>query len=88
MDVASSLASLHSGTVIFETTVWSLVGSDHTRTLTHADLADAELRADLIALFENASARWRRLGNEYPGTERLWTDLARRAQATATSLAK
>ena len=83
--LAAALTSLHCGTVIFEATAQSLTGAAHGRDFTPEELSDPWLRADLASLFENAAARWRRLGEEHPGTERLWRDLARRADATSVS---
>jgi hypothetical protein len=84
MNMTSALMSLHCGTVIFEATVRSLTGATHGRSFTAAELADRRLRGDLASLFENASARWTRLADEHPGTERLWRDLASRAEITAS----
>lgn len=86
-DLAGSLRSLHCGTVIFDATVWSMTDSTQGRKFHEVQLTEPELRSNLVALFENAAARWNRMANEQPGTERLWRDLSRRAQVSARLLA-
>ncbi len=64
------LRLLASGTVLFEATLASL------------DQA-GDLAGDLASLFENAEARWLALAQVFPGSARLWRDLARRARHTS-----
>jgi hypothetical protein len=45
-----------------------------------------EDRAGLADLHESAAARWRGLAWTHPGTERLWSDLATRAERAAADL--
>ena len=44
---------------------------------------EREFRQSLVAWYEAAAARWRRLAEDHPGTARYWTELGARARATA-----
>ncbi len=82
IEAVDLLASLQSGTVIFEATAASLVGSPHSRRFAPEELDDSRLRRDLISLYQVAAARWTVMAESHPGTARLWRDLARRAEWT------
>ncbi len=46
-------------------------------------MSNLEMRAILRVMYEVAARRWDRIGQEHPGSARLWRDLADRASHTA-----
>ena len=73
------LRSVWSGLVVLDATVRSLTGEQDTADL----VGDAGLERDLATLYNVAAARWRGIAGHHPGSARLWSDLAHRAERTA-----
>ena len=78
-DLERYLRSVWSGLVVLDATVRSLTGDEDAADL----VGDPGLERDLATLYNVAAARWRGIADHHPGSARLWTDLAHRAERTA-----
>ena len=82
------LLSLWSGLVVLRATLSSMRGEPlEERRLERAWIEEPQFGADLSTLYDVAALRWDNLARSYPGTARLWFDLADRARGTAALLA-
>lgn len=85
---ADHLLSVWSGLVVLRATLTSMLGRPLARRHIEEDwLIEPEFRTDLCTLYEVAGRRWEALAEAYPGSARLWSDLAERAHTTTAALA-
>lgn len=85
-DIPGRLGTLATGVVLFSATLCSLTAG----VVTDAAPAIADLtvehREDLSMLHTVAAARWMHTAERHPGTARIWRDLSRRCEVTASFL--
>lgn len=82
--LADYLLSVWSGRVVMRATIASLGGRPmDQRTIPAGWLTDPSVRQLLAVMYQVSVPRWQRLAGEYPGSARLWLDLAERANRTA-----
>lgn len=85
--LAQLLTSLWSGGVLLDATLRSMTGDRNAgRAGLEILLSRPDLATDLAHLYRAYAARWRSLATAHPGTARLWSDLAQRANRTAARL--
>ncbi len=81
------LGSVWSGGVLLGATVRAMTADpNRTREVRQSDLAAGGIAGDLALLHEVLAARWRSVAAQHPGSERLWLDLAERADTTSRRL--
>jgi hypothetical protein len=81
------LLSVWSGLVMLRATLESMLGRCVSgRQVEERWLAEFPFRTDLATLYGVAARRWDRLAEVFPGTARLWIDLADRAHRTSRAL--
>lgn len=84
VETAELLLSVWSGRVVMRSTLESMGGVALERRMLPAEwLADGEFADVLRMLYQISADRWRAMVVEWPGSARLWHDLAARADRTA-----
>ncbi|MDJ0952934.1 MAG: hypothetical protein QNJ81_04585 [Acidimicrobiia bacterium] len=82
-DLGARIVSLWGGLVVFRRSIESVTGGrQDTRSMPEEWRDGSETVA---TWYEVTSIRWRNLAKRYPGTARLWDELAERARRTAES---
>jgi hypothetical protein len=85
-ELEEQLLSVWSGLVVLRATLNSMRGRRlEERHVEEGWLREPEFRSDLATLYEVAGRRWSGLADSYPGTARLWRDLAERARRTSAA---
>lgn len=85
-DLAARVVTLWGGLVVFRRSLESVTGrSPSSRVVLRPWLDDPDFIDTVATWYEVTAVRWLRLASAFPGTARLWHEMANRAQQTAES---